>query len=114
MPKTRPMRALVLAVCSLVLSSILILAVATAVSARPSGPESDEAVVLDQPEDGRIVVHDKDALERSVGWPGSGYFGGRHKAHSEKGVSIATHPVRSLMELQAQPRFAATKSQFTR
>jgi murein DD-endopeptidase MepM/ murein hydrolase activator NlpD len=49
MPKARPMRALVLAVSSLVLSSILILGIGPAALAIPSEPELGEAVALVQP-----------------------------------------------------------------
>ena len=53
MPKTRPMRALVLAVCSLALSSILIFGVSPTALAVPSGPEPGEAVVFAPPEGGK-------------------------------------------------------------
>ena len=53
MPKTRPMRALVLAVCSLALSSILIFGVPPTALAAPSGPEPGEAVVFAPLEGGK-------------------------------------------------------------
>ena len=40
---------------------------------------------LHQTEDGRIVVHDEYALERSAGLPGSGCFGCRHVTSRERG-----------------------------